>query len=352
MSPSRTEYRPPSTAFGVTRGWYIAAASSEVQKRPVQKTLCGIPVVLFRDADGGMGALLDRCPHRGVPLSFGSVVDGTVQCGYHGWKFDAAGHCRAIPGLVGEPDQPARCVTPFPVREQQGFVWLWMDPSVDPDTEPFEFRLAGESGYTIVRKSLLAPGNLLAVAENALDVPHTAFLHGGLFRTDGDRNEIDCVIERGQDRVEAEYIGEPRPEGLAARVLSPSGGIVTHFDRFYLPSILEVEYRIGEENHILLNAACTPVTPDETWLHAVVCVKSRIPGFLIRPVVQPIALWIFGQDVEVLALQTDLKNRMGDRYISTEVDLLGPHIARLLKHATDGDLNTLEPYRREVKMRV
>ena len=72
------------------------------------------------------------------------------------------------------------------------------------------------------------------------------------------------------------FVGEPRPDGLAGQILSPSGGTVTHFDRFYLPSIVEVEYRIGEENHIILNGAITPhgdhdVTPtaitDSIGLH-------------------------------------------------------------------------------------
>ena len=96
----------------------------------------------------------------------------------------------------------------------------------------------------------------------------------------------------------------------------------------------------------------TPVTPEITRLFAVVSVKSRIPGFLIRPIVQPVALYIFGQDVKVLKLQTELKGQMGDRYVSTEVDLLGPHISRLLKRAEDGELDQLEPYRREVTMLV
>ncbi len=352
MNASVAPWRPPDSAFGLQKAWYIALSSDELSDQPVAKTICGIPIVLFRDPDGNAGALLDRCPHRGVPLSFGRRADQGLQCGYHGWVFDRGGVCRAIPGLVGEATHPARCVTAFPVREQQGVVWVWMAPTDEPDTEPFHFRLADAPGYTTVRRTLTAPADLHAVAENALDVPHTAFLHSGLFRSDADRNKITCKIVRGTDQVEAEYIGEPRPEGLAGRLLSPSGGIVTHFDRFYLPSILEVEYRIGEENHILLNGACTPIAPDETQLHAVVSVKSRVPGFLLKPIVTPVALYIFSQDVEVLRLQSESKRRTGSRYVSTEVDLLGPHIARLLKRAIDGDNDALEPLEREVEMLV
>ena len=336
--------------FGQPAAWYIATESSGLRGL-LKSRILGVDLVLFRDADGVAHALLDRCPHRGVPLSFGRVHQGTLQCGYHGWRFDGAGTCVAIPGLASEP--PASCVTAYPVVEQQGFVWVWMDPETEPIAQPFHFRLADEPGYLTVRKRLEAPANVHAVAENALDVPHTAFLHGGLFRKDEDRNAIQCVVKRQWDRVECEYIGEPRPEGIAAKILSPSGGIVTHFDRFYLPSILEVEYRIGDENHILLNGACTPVEPDQTVLYAVVSVRSRIPAWLIRPLVQPIALHIFSQDVEVLKLQTEAREKYGDRYVSTEIDLLGPHIEALLKRAAAGKLRPdSKPVERQVTMEV
>lgn len=336
--------------FGQAAAWYIACESHAL-KGVVKSRLLGVDVVLFRDGQGSASALLDRCPHRGVPLSFGSVQDGTLMCGYHGWRFDGAGSCVSIPGLASEV--PNTCVTAYPVREQQGFVWIWMDPETEPDVEPFHFRLADDRSYLTVRKRLEAPADVHAVAENALDVPHTAFLHGGLFRNDANRNPIQCVVKREWDRVECEYIGEPRPEGLAARLLSPSGGIVTHFDRFYLPGILEVEYRIGDENHILLNGACTPVEEHVTVLYAVVSVRSRVPAWLIRPLVQPVALYIFSQDVEVLKLQTEAKKTYGGKYVSTEIDLLGPHIDALLKRAAAGKLRKdAKVVEREVTMEV
>src|SRR5688500_19202270 len=49
--------------------------------------------------DGKVVALADACPHRGSPLSAGCVVDGVIQCAYHGFRFDGDGHCVAIPAL-------------------------------------------------------------------------------------------------------------------------------------------------------------------------------------------------------------------------------------------------------------
>ena len=54
-----------------------------------------------------------------------------------------------------------------------------------------------------------------AALENALDVPHTAFLHRGLFRGGSTRNEVMTAVRHSRRGVEAEYVGEPRPPGLA-----------------------------------------------------------------------------------------------------------------------------------------
>ncbi len=321
----------------VTRGWYVACWSHELGGTPLKRTLWGHPVVLFRGADGRPGALLDRCPHRNVPLSAGRVVEGALECPYHGWRFVPEGRCTHIPGLCGDADKESRRADTFPVKEQQGCVWIWADLEHPPEGEPFHFRLADASDYLVVRKEVRAPGSVQMVAENALDVPHTAFTHAGLFRNDAGRSPIECVVQRHGDHVECEYIGEARPEGVVGKLLSPSGGTVTHFDRFFLPGVVEVEYRIGDENHIVVNAALTPVDDFDTRLYAVVAVKSRVPGWLIRPLVQPLALWIFRQDRQVLQMQTATMQQFGEqKYLSTEIDLLGPHILALLQRAAEG----------------
>lgn len=354
------EPRPASRALSaltpkLTKAWYVACMSSELRNKPLARRIWDLPIVVFRGADGRVGAFVDRCPHRSVPLSFGSVVGNTLQCGYHGWRFETDGRCTTVPALVGEPDHPARCAVALQVREQQGFVWVWADVGSPPEGEPFHFRVADAPGYLTVRREVAAPGTLHSVLENALDVPHTAFLHGGLFRTDGGtRREITCVVTRSHDRVECEYVGEGRPEGLAARLLAPGGGDIQHWDRFILPSVTEVEYRLGEDIHVVLNGACTPVSAFDTKMYAVVCVRSRIPTWLLRPLIQPLALRIFAQDAEVLALQTETMQAFDDAtFVSTELDVLGTHILRILRRAARGEIDPEEPpFVRETTMLV
>lgn len=74
------------------------------------------PVAVFRTVEDTVFAVLDRCPHKGGPLSQGIVHDHKVTCPLHNWVIDlAAGEALA-------PDQG--CVNRFPTRLEAGRVWL------------------------------------------------------------------------------------------------------------------------------------------------------------------------------------------------------------------------------------
>ncbi len=318
------------------RYWYVACQSKELRQRPIERVVLGTPVALFRDADGNASTVLDRCPHRNVPLSSGRVVDGCLECCYHGWRFAGNGDCTAVPGLQGELPAKAARVTAFPTCEQDGLVWIYADPSTPPRLEPPSLPLRSAPGYTTFVQRFDLRASLHAAIENTLDVPHTAFLHKGFFRG-GKQNAIRVTVRRWHDRCEAQFEGEPRPPGIAGKVLSPSGGVVEHWDRFILPSMAQVEYRLGPENHIVVNALMTPVTDFQTRLHSVVSFRVRLPSAVVRPLLAPMARKILRQDADILTAQTDCIERFGgEQFASTEIDLLGNHIWWLLKRAEGG----------------
>ena len=340
--------------------WYVACLSRELGRRPLARSVLDVPLALFRDAAGQPVALLDRCPHRNVPLSCGRVAGGLLECCYHGWRFDGTGACRAVPGLVDEePDRRSRRATVFPCVEQDGFVWVVPHPAAEatPPSGPYRFPHVGEPGYATVWRSARLDSTLHAALENTLDVPHTAFLHGGLFRGGREPVEIEVVVRHGQDRVEAEYLGEPRPEGLAGRVLAPEGGVVTHFDRFVLPSIAQVEYRLGD-NHLVTTSAFTPVSDFVTRLHAAVTFRLRLPNAAVRAAVTPLVGRILSQDAAILRRQSETIRRFGgEQFSSTQLDVLGQHIWKLLRQAergqADGTATTAPvPPERRIRMRV
>ena len=77
----------------------------------------GAPICLFNDA-GRIGAIADLCTHQAFPMSQGMLqADGTVQCSWHGAKFDCAtGEVREGPAV-----DPIRV---YETRVRDGGIWV------------------------------------------------------------------------------------------------------------------------------------------------------------------------------------------------------------------------------------
>ena len=330
----------PSPGLVQPEAWFIACTSAQLRSTPLAVTIQHKPLVLFRSRGGTPTALTDRCPHRNVPLSMGAVRGGELECAYHGWRFDGAGQCVAVPGLVeGEVALKSRCAERFATRELDGFIWVYATPGVDePKEGPFRFPHLDDGAYSTVRREFRVEASLHAAVENTLDVPHTAFLHGGLFRTPEKKNVIDVVVQRHARSAEAHFHGEPAPRGLVGWLLAPQGGVVEHTDRFLLPCVAQVEYRLGAKSHVVATTAFTPLDDDACLVFAVVTYRLPVPGWLVKPFVAPVATRIFAQDAVVLAKQrAQIRRFGGEKYTSTELDVLGPQVTRLLKQAASGE---------------
>ncbi|MBS0444257.1 MAG: nitrite reductase small subunit NirD [Proteobacteria bacterium] len=76
----------------------------------------GPEVALFRNAEGEVFALLDRCPHKGGPLSQGIVFGRSVACPLHNWTI------ALCDGVAAAPDHG--CTPRFAVKVENGTVSL------------------------------------------------------------------------------------------------------------------------------------------------------------------------------------------------------------------------------------
>jgi phenylpropionate dioxygenase-like ring-hydroxylating dioxygenase large terminal subunit len=116
--------------------WYMAALGRSLRAGQLRRQiLLGEPVLLGRMRDGRVFALRDICPHRAAPLSAGRVTaENTVECPYHGWRFHGDGVCSLIPSLAdGQEIDPSKIrVRSYPLREQDGLIWIYM---AAPDRE-------------------------------------------------------------------------------------------------------------------------------------------------------------------------------------------------------------------------
>ncbi|MDV5824936.1 aromatic ring-hydroxylating dioxygenase subunit alpha [Sphingobium naphthae] len=174
--------------------WYAAAWSTELGDRPLARHILGERVVFFRQPDGVIGALEDRCPHRMAPLSMGECADGGIRCGYHGMVFDASGSCIGIPGQDIIP--PTARTRAYPAVEKYGLVWIWTG-SADADKTKFPVIPGyGEEGWALLDGGYqLHEGNYRIEVENLMDPAHTTFLHK---ETIGNKNQKDIPVQVAQ----------------------------------------------------------------------------------------------------------------------------------------------------------
>jgi phenylpropionate dioxygenase-like ring-hydroxylating dioxygenase large terminal subunit len=161
--------------------WYVAANANELDEGMVSRMICGEQVVMFRTSTGAVSAIHDRCPHRFVPLSMGRRVGDSIQCGYHGLRFDGTGAC--VEAQNDDEAQRVRtCVKAYPAVERYAVIWLWMgDPALaNPDTIPaFDF-LSDTDKYTNCQGYTYLKGNYQLISDNLLDLSHIHYLHPGI----------------------------------------------------------------------------------------------------------------------------------------------------------------------------
>jgi nitrite reductase/ring-hydroxylating ferredoxin subunit len=80
-------------------------------------------LVVWRDTSGVAHVWEDRCPHRGMKLSFGFVRGDHIACLYHGWQYDRGGYCQYIPAHP-DLDVPKTFKVPvYPTQECCGMIW-------------------------------------------------------------------------------------------------------------------------------------------------------------------------------------------------------------------------------------
>jgi phenylpropionate dioxygenase-like ring-hydroxylating dioxygenase large terminal subunit len=155
--------------------WYVAAAADEVGRTPFACRVLGTQVVLYRTRAGAAVALEDRCAHRPVRLSDGSLDGDNIVSGYTGFVYAPDGACVHVPTQVNVP-YGAR-VRAFPIREDDTFVWIWAgDPRVaglrTPPTAPWlhdaDWASFGDAWQTRASIGLLH--------DNFADITHVPFV--------------------------------------------------------------------------------------------------------------------------------------------------------------------------------
>lgn len=177
--------------------WYVAAWADEITQALTPRRFLDQPVVLYRRADGTAVALQDRCPHRFAPLHMGRLVGDSIECAYHGLRFDCSGECTHNPHGNGMIPPRAR-VRSYPLVERHALLWIWMgEPATaDPALIP-EFEFLTDPSFQNVKGYTLAEGHYELMTDNIMDLGHIEFLHPGLLGSEAVRRAQTEIVQQG-----------------------------------------------------------------------------------------------------------------------------------------------------------
>jgi vanillate O-demethylase monooxygenase subunit len=332
--------------------WYVAAYSSEVGEDLLARTICGEPIVLFRDSDGQPAALADRCVHRRYPLSRSTRAGDSIVCGYHGFTYDKGGTCLAVPGQARVP-RTAR-VKAYTLHEQDSFVWIWIGDA-DPapaDTIPRAPWFTSDK-YTTVRgmEPLRARHSLLL--DNLMDLSHETYLHGGYIGTpEVAETPITTQADEGSGVIR---VSRRMDDAECPPFYAKSTGITGRITRwqdieYFAPCLYQLHSRIASAGvlppddgpddqafHVEVGYALTPETETSTHDFWLVARDFALDDEWVTDFLAANNREVVMQDVVALNLLEELIQADGDAYqeLSINIDAGGLAARRLIKKLLD-----------------
>lgn len=105
--------------------WEPVGLISGLKPLTAERANCrGVDLAIWRGLDGEVHAWENRCPHRGMRLSYGFVRGNTLTCLYHGWRYDGSASCVAIPAHPALTPPKTIKVQKFCCEVKNGLIWV------------------------------------------------------------------------------------------------------------------------------------------------------------------------------------------------------------------------------------
>jgi phenylpropionate dioxygenase-like ring-hydroxylating dioxygenase large terminal subunit len=250
--------------------WTPVLSSSELgRRRPIGIQLAGDHLVLFRDEQGRPAALLDRCPHRGVALSLGTVESGRIRCPFHGWEFDHSGENCHVPWNP-EAHRDRLCSTAFPTRELGGQVWVHTGQVARSEPETDEVFLSPR--VRVSAFTLPVEAHWTRVMENMLDWPHLPFVH----QTTIGRPMVKSAMT---SRMDIQL--DDRPYGFTTRIKIDGADQPGRLD-YRFPNAMVLHILSGKQT-LVMQVACVPESDTRTRM-VLTTARSFLKSRLFDPI--------------------------------------------------------------------
>ncbi|MGQ9517957.1 MAG: Rieske 2Fe-2S domain-containing protein [Anaerolineae bacterium] len=305
--------------------WYVVLFSNQVGNKPIGVTRMGEKLVFWRDVEGRVACLRDRCVHRGVALSAGKVLpNGRIQCPFHGFEYDPSGRVTTIPANSRRTPVPERFrAHAYPTYEAHGLIWIWWGDDPPEDLKPPRFFEDLENGLYYAEAIDPWEAHYSRVIENQLDPIHLPFVHHNTIGR-GNRTIVDGPVVQwlDPDRFRV-YVQSRTDDGRPP--LKPEEVDISGKDfwlEFIFPNLWQ--NHISENTRVL--AAFVPVDEEHTLLYLRFYQRFLpipILGNLVARLAMPFNVLVAHQDRRVVqtqqpkpsALRTDERLIQGDRPI-------------------------------------
>jgi phenylpropionate dioxygenase-like ring-hydroxylating dioxygenase large terminal subunit len=258
--------------------WHPILLSRELKDKPVGVRLCGKDIVLFRGDRGQVGALVDRCPHRRMRLSMGKVVDGRLQCMYHGWTFT----CQGAGESPGTPKLHATAVSFDAVERHQA---IWVKASGSEPAFP-AFDIDGHYNVCNLHHTVQAPLEL--VLDNFTEIEHTPTTHAFFGYPLERMHEVEVEFQTTDTSVRVINRGPAKKISLWLRLLlgiNPRYEFRDDWTTFFSPVYSVYDHwfedpATNQESMVRwrLYIFFTPIDEQHTAILTFAYTKSRYPG--------------------------------------------------------------------------
>ncbi len=271
--------------------WHVLARSSDLpSNQPLPARLLGVDLVLWRATNGQVLAWEDRCPHRGMLLSTGRVVDNTLVCPYHGLAYNPKGHCVKIPAYPKLLPPRQACVRTYTAQERYGLIFVSLG---HPNQDIATFPVWNAPGY---RQFLCGPYHYqasgLRVIENFFDIAHFPFVHDALLGDSSRPTVADYQVAVNENGITLSdvHVWQPDPDGTG------HGAIVTNTYWIYRPLSLFFS-KESKNMRLSISFMVTPVDEEACigWMWTAMNYAHDLPesglrAFQDRVVAQDIAI--------------------------------------------------------------
>jgi len=233
------------------RSWQYVATTAELARAGdyITTTIADVPVVVTRDADGALHALVNVCRHRCHEVAEGAGNRRTLQCPYHAWTYELDGHLRAAPRLDAETslDRTSLKLQPLHVGVWEPFVFVALTGEVAPLQQtlgpvPELMKRYGFDFTALERRTRIEyelEANWKVYVENSLECYHCPVAHPSLASAVDVRPDVYQLASDGLVMTHLSRLRDAaRTAGEHGPLLSQADG-VPDFQFYYLwPSFM------------------------------------------------------------------------------------------------------------------